>query len=176
MVVPPPAPAPTGVFPVAGPYTFGDPFGVDRPGHVHQGQDIAAASGTPVVAPLAGTVLTAAYQASGAGYYVVLHGDDGRDYVFMHLQPARPRWPRARPRPRVSGSGSSARPATPPVPHLHFEIWLGRLVGVDDVARRSTRCPAAGLGRPRVSGPSAASAAGLGQRLVEVAALGRLHA
>src|SRR5262245_13300516 len=49
-------PAPTGVFPVQGPYTLGDGFGVGRAGHLHQGQDIAAASGTPVVSPVAGTV------------------------------------------------------------------------------------------------------------------------
>jgi murein DD-endopeptidase MepM/ murein hydrolase activator NlpD len=120
----PPASA-AGVFPVQGPYTFGDPFGVGRPGHVHQGQDIAAAAGTPVVAPLAGTVLTTAYQASGAGYYVVLHGADGRDYVFMHL---------------LAGSTAVAKGQTVAAgqllgqvgatgdatgPHLHFEIWPG---------------------------------------------------
>ncbi len=118
-----PAPAPAGVFPVAGPYTFGDRFGVDRPGHVHQGQDIAAAAGTPIVAPLAGAVLTTAYQASGAGYYVVLHGPDARDYVFMHL---------------LAGSTAVAKGQAVAIgqrvglvgatgdatgPHLHFEIW-----------------------------------------------------
>ena len=34
---------------------------------------------------VAGTVFWRAYQADGAGNYVVLHGDDGRDYVFMHM-------------------------------------------------------------------------------------------
>ena len=27
-----------------------------------------------------------AYQADGAGYYVVIDADDGRDFVFMHLK------------------------------------------------------------------------------------------
>ncbi len=77
------------LFPVQGPYTFGGPdarFGVGRPGHTHQGQDITAAEGTPVVTPIAGTVHWTAYQEGGAGYYVVIAGADGRHYVFMHLQ------------------------------------------------------------------------------------------
>jgi murein DD-endopeptidase MepM/ murein hydrolase activator NlpD len=115
--------APAGVFPVQGPYTFGDGFGAGRPGHVHQGQDIAAASGTPIVAPLAGTVLSTAYQAGGAGYYLVLHGADGRDYVFMHLLAGST---------AVAGGQSVAAGqrlglvgATGDAtgPHLHFEIW-----------------------------------------------------
>jgi murein DD-endopeptidase MepM/ murein hydrolase activator NlpD len=123
---PPPAPvavAPAGVFPLQGPYTFGDPFGVDRPGHVHQGQDIAAAAGTPIVAPLAGTVLTTAYQASGAGYYVVLHGADARDYVFMHLlagSTAVAKGQAVTPAQRLGLVGATGDATGP---HLHFEIW-----------------------------------------------------
>ena len=46
---------------------------------------MTAAEGTPLVAPVAGTVYWLAYQAGGAGHYVVDRGTDGRDYVFMHL-------------------------------------------------------------------------------------------
>jgi murein DD-endopeptidase MepM/ murein hydrolase activator NlpD len=128
VVAPPPPPPATvasaaGVFPVQGPYAFGDTFGVSRPGHVHQGQDIAAASGTPVVAPLAGTVLTSAYQASGAGYYVVLHGADGRDYVFMHLlagSTAVAKGQAVTPGQRLGLVGATGDATGP---HLHFEIW-----------------------------------------------------
>ena len=59
----PAAPAPTSeaghVFPVSGPYDLGGAdsrFGARRTGHRHQGQDIAAAEGTAVVAPHAGSV------------------------------------------------------------------------------------------------------------------------
>ena len=53
------AAAPTGdtAFPVAGPHDYGGPdsrFGAGRAGHIHQGQDVAAAEGTPLVAPAAG--------------------------------------------------------------------------------------------------------------------------
>ena len=52
-----PAPAATGrASPSPGPHTYGDGFGAARNGHTHQGQDILAAEGTPVVAPLAGTI------------------------------------------------------------------------------------------------------------------------
>jgi murein DD-endopeptidase MepM/ murein hydrolase activator NlpD len=128
-IVAPPPPPPaviataSGVFPVQGPYTFGDPFGVGRPGHVHQGQDIAAAAGTLLVAPLAGTILTTAYQASGAGYYVVLHGADGRDYVLMHLLAGSTAVTKGET--VVAGQRLGLVGATGDAtgPHLHFEIW-----------------------------------------------------
>src|SRR5688500_16217961 len=72
--VPPPAPsASTGLFPVQGDYDFGGEearFGAARDGHVHQGQDVTAAEGTPLVAPTAATVTWIAFQAGGAGHYV----------------------------------------------------------------------------------------------------------
>ena len=78
----------SGVFPVQGAYDFGGDaarFGDDRGSHIHQGQDITAAEGTPVVAPRAGVIFWKRYQADGGGHYVIVRGDDGRDYVFMHL-------------------------------------------------------------------------------------------
>ncbi len=87
--VPAPAAVTPGIFPVQGAYDLGGDdarFGAARRGHVHQGQDIMAAEGTPIVTPVAGIVHWRAYQASGAGHYVVVRGDDGRDYVFMHMQ------------------------------------------------------------------------------------------
>ena len=126
------APAPdtvAGRFPVVGSYTFGGEgsrFGAGRPGHIHQGQDVAAASGTPIVAPVAGTITWKAEQPGGAGIYLVLRGAaDGRDYVFMHLK-----------RGSVLVSAGTAVTAGQQLaevgatgvasgPHLHFEIWVG---------------------------------------------------
>src|SRR4051794_18697522 len=67
---------PGGVFPVAGPHTYGDGLGAARNGHTHQGQDITAAAGTPIVAPVAGTITVTSYQAHAAGYYVVEQAND----------------------------------------------------------------------------------------------------
>jgi murein DD-endopeptidase MepM/ murein hydrolase activator NlpD len=130
VAVGPPPPTSSGHrFPVLGAHNFGGPdarFGAKRAGHIHQGQDIMAASGTPVVAPHAGRVTWVAYQAAGAGYYVVL-ASEGEPYyfVFMHL---------------LQGSivvkagdhviigqqlGSVGATGAAEGTHLHFEIWDG---------------------------------------------------
>jgi murein DD-endopeptidase MepM/ murein hydrolase activator NlpD len=128
-------PAPTvppvaGVFPLAGGiYSFGGDdarFGATRPGHIHQGQDLTADSGTPIVAPVAGTVTWKGNQEGGAGVHLVVRGvNDARDYVFMHIK-----WgtvavavgdqvTAGQQLAQVGSTGSSSGP------HLHFEIWVG---------------------------------------------------
>jgi murein DD-endopeptidase MepM/ murein hydrolase activator NlpD len=121
-VVPPPGP---GVFPVAGPHTYGDAFGAARKGYSHQGQDLAAAEGVPVVAPQAGTILYVDFQAKAAGWYIVQRGADGRDFFFAHCQagsvvvkPGQAVTP-GQPLCNVGATGDATGP------HLHFEIWLG---------------------------------------------------
>jgi murein DD-endopeptidase MepM/ murein hydrolase activator NlpD len=128
---PPPAAAVSGDhrFPVGGAYSFGGAdarFGAGRPGHIHQGQDIVASAGTPVVAPATGVITWRAYQASGAGHYLVMHADGERyDYVFMHLQSGSmlvtkgQRVTAGQQLGRVGATGSADGP------HLHFEIWDG---------------------------------------------------
>jgi len=125
-VTAPPVTVGSGVFPVRGSFSFGGPdgrFGAARSGHVHQGQDIVAAEGLPVVSPRAGSVYWVAYQAGGAGYYVVVRADDGRDFVFMHLEAGSTIVQKGEPvragqqLGRVGSTGESTGP------HLHFEIW-----------------------------------------------------
>lgn len=117
------------VFPVQGAFSLGGDgsrFGARRRGHRHQGQDISAALGTPVVAPWAGTVERIAFQRDGAGLYIVLDGDgEDRDYVFMHLRRGSLRVSRGEPVAagqqiaEVGNTGGSSGA------HLHFEIWVG---------------------------------------------------
>jgi murein DD-endopeptidase MepM/ murein hydrolase activator NlpD len=116
-------------FPLVGRFDYGGEdarFGADRPGHVHQGQDLTAAEGTPVVAPRAGVVKTVAYQAGGAGHYVVLAGEgENRSYVFMHLREGSIRVGEGnhiRTGERLADVGSTGASSGP---HLHFEIWDG---------------------------------------------------
>jgi murein DD-endopeptidase MepM/ murein hydrolase activator NlpD len=116
-------------FPVAGSYDLGGEdarFGAPRHGHRHQGHDLAAAEGTPVVAPRGGLVEVVQYQAEGAGHYVVVDGDDeDYDYAFMHLKSGSipvSEGDRVRTGQAIGEVGSTGRSSGP---HLHFEIWLG---------------------------------------------------
>jgi murein DD-endopeptidase MepM/ murein hydrolase activator NlpD len=113
-------------FAVPGPHNFGGAdarFGAPRSGHVHQGQDIPAACGQKEVVDETGEVTINAFQASGAGYYVVIHGRiTGTDSVYMHLQ--RPSWAPAgtvvyagQQIGRVGATGDAEGC------HLHFERW-----------------------------------------------------
>jgi biotin carboxyl carrier protein len=125
--VPTPAQSASGaVFPVAGPHNFGGPesrFGAPRASHIHQGQDVLSAEGTPVVAPMAGTILTTSYQAGGAGYYAVEH-TAVFDFLFAHCH--------AESLAVVAGQSVSAgqvlcrvgQTGDATTPHLHFEMWV----------------------------------------------------
>jgi murein DD-endopeptidase MepM/ murein hydrolase activator NlpD len=114
-----------GVFPVAGPHSYGDGFGVGRPGHVHQGQDVVAAEGLPVVAPLAGVIVARDYQASAAGFYLAMDAADGRSFFFAHCEQdtfavtVGQTVAAGQQLCRVGHTGDATGP------HLHFEIWIG---------------------------------------------------
>jgi hypothetical protein len=116
-------------FPVTGAYSWGadgSRFGAPRRGHSHQGQDLAAAEGTPVVAPRGGVIEAVQYQAGGAGHYVVLDGDDeDHDYVFMHLRDGSipvAEGEHVRTGEKIGEVGNTGSSSGP---HLHFEIWVG---------------------------------------------------
>ncbi|MGH2906860.1 MAG: M23 family metallopeptidase [Solirubrobacterales bacterium] len=114
-------------FPVAGPFSFGGDgarFGAGRPGHTHQGQDVVADEGTTLVAPHAGTISWVKYQAAGAGYYVVLHSSDGRDYVFMHLQKGSTAVTQGQAVKTGQVLGRVGATGDASGPHLHFEVWV----------------------------------------------------
>ncbi len=135
VVAPAPPPAPIGApapvapvvgsgsFPVQGRYTYGDRFGADRGTAKHRGQDILAAQGTRVVTPRAGTVTWRAYQAEGAGYYVVVHADDGRDFVFMHLLDGSITVAKGDTLTAGQAFAQVGQTGRATAPHLHFEIW-----------------------------------------------------
>ena len=116
-------------FPLVGPFSYGGDgsrFGAPRRGHSHQGQDLAAAEGTPIVAPRGGVIETVAYQAGGAGHYAVLDGEgEPRDYVFMHMRTGSVvvhEGQRVRTGQRIGEVGNTGGSSGP---HLHFEVWLG---------------------------------------------------
>ncbi|MGH2967069.1 MAG: M23 family metallopeptidase [Solirubrobacterales bacterium] len=110
-------------FPLRARHTYGDGYGAPRSGHVHQGQDILAKCGKRIVAARGGRIQYRGYQASGAGYYVVVDGKGtGHDYVYMHLRPhglpKRGQIVRTgEPIGTVGETGDASGC------HLHFEMW-----------------------------------------------------
>jgi murein DD-endopeptidase MepM/ murein hydrolase activator NlpD len=71
-------------FPVAGPHSFGDDWGNPRSGgRTHKGTDIFASRGTPCVACVSGSV--EANEGGLGGRTIWLHGSDGNDYYYAHL-------------------------------------------------------------------------------------------
>ena len=71
-------------------YTLTSPFGMRvHPvlgyTRMHNGVDMACASGTPIYAAKSGKVTVASYQAGGAGNYVSINHGDGFSSVYMHM-------------------------------------------------------------------------------------------
>ncbi len=112
------------VFPIRGAHSYGttiNRFGAPRSGHVHQGQDVLAASGTPLVAARGGVVSARSFQAA-AGNYLVIQADDGTDHVYMHLLAPAIVAPgqRVKTGQQIGQVGQTGDATTP---HLHFEVW-----------------------------------------------------
>jgi murein DD-endopeptidase MepM/ murein hydrolase activator NlpD len=109
-------------FPIAGRHRYGPRFGAPRTGHSHQGQDVFAACGTPLVAAQSGVVRIVGYQGAAGHYVVIRSADTGQDQVYMHL--------RDRPlvrehEPVAAGTPLGFVGATGDAQgcHLHFEAW-----------------------------------------------------
>ncbi|MCW2571671.1 MAG: peptidase family [Frankiales bacterium] len=69
--------------PVQGRHSFTDTWGDPRPGgRRHQGNDVMAPYGAPVVAVISG-VITTSYSANG-GISLYLRGTDGDEYFYAH--------------------------------------------------------------------------------------------
>jgi hypothetical protein len=116
------------VFPVAGAHNFGGPenrYGAPRSGHIHEGQDILTAEGTPDVAPLAGTITSTSYQAGGAGYYAVEHTLIGFDFMFAHCKAASLLVSAGQTVAAGQELCQAGQTGDATAPHLHFEMWVG---------------------------------------------------
>lgn len=114
-------------FPVAGLAHYNDDFGDPRRDpsgetRSHEGTDVFAASGTPVVAAAPGRV--AIGRGGRAGVYVRLEATDGTEYLYAHLERVAVRLHSGDEVAKgdvigfVGTTGNAA--ATPP--HVHFEI------------------------------------------------------
>jgi murein DD-endopeptidase MepM/ murein hydrolase activator NlpD len=112
-------------FPVLGAHDFGDAaarFGAPRSGHTHQGQDVMAKCGTPLVAARGGRVQYAGFEANAGNYLVIDGKGTGFDMAYMHLL-----------EPSPLQAGMTVRTGQPigvvgetgdaTACHLHFELW-----------------------------------------------------
>jgi len=114
-------------FPVRGKHSYGTgmaAFGAGRAGHSHQGHDVFAACGTPMVAARGGIVKLNQNQ-SRAGNYLVIDGDGTDvDYAYMHLQE---RSPLKKGAVVMTGQliGAVGDTGDAHGCHLHFEMWSG---------------------------------------------------
>jgi murein DD-endopeptidase MepM/ murein hydrolase activator NlpD len=121
----PAAPSGSMMFPVSGPHTFGDGFGAARSGHSHQGQDIMAACGTPLVAVSRAKVKFVSSQRLAGNYVVIRNKKLHQDYMYAHL---------AAPASVAKGQvvmpgqqlGIVGETGDATACHLHFELWLGK--------------------------------------------------
>jgi len=109
-------------FPVAGPHSYTDSFGDPRRGHRHQGIDIFALRGTPVIASASGSV--EATWTSGGGKTIYLRGDDGTTYVYMHLDGYAVTGGRVSAGQVIGYVGDTGN-AKGGSPHLHYEVRPG---------------------------------------------------
>ena len=117
------------MFPVRGRHDFGTAVNGFGGGRGHEGQDIFASCGTPVVAARAGTVVEAE-TGGNEGNYVVMKAADGPYQAYLHL--LRPssvtKGDRVVAGERIGKVGDSGNADGC---HLHFELWTapGRFTG-----------------------------------------------
>jgi murein DD-endopeptidase MepM/ murein hydrolase activator NlpD len=100
--------------------SFGQGWGAPRAGHRHQGMDLVASRGTPLVAIEDGVVVREGRQSNGA-LRIVLQGRSGSKFYYGHMSKdlvhAGSRVRRGQVIGLMGDSGS------PGAVHLHFEYW-----------------------------------------------------
>lgn len=113
--------------PVAGPVSFTDTWHAPRSGgRLHEGVDLFARRGIPVVAPVDGNVEYRSNSLGGPSFH--LWGDDGTYYYGTHLSGYGPVSGHVAAGTVVGFVGSTGN-AAGTAPHLHFEIHPGRRRG-----------------------------------------------
>lgn len=121
---PAPAPEPTRngiVCPIRGNYAFADTWGAPRSGgRSHQGVDMIAPSGTPLVAVESGTVRFSNNRLGGNAAWVT--GNSGTKYYYAHLSSFVGGNRSVSQGEQIGRNGSTGNAGTP---HLHFEVHPG---------------------------------------------------
>jgi murein DD-endopeptidase MepM/ murein hydrolase activator NlpD len=111
-------------FPVRGPHQYGEFAASFGGGRGHQGQDVFAECGTPLVAARGGVVKFKQTH-SRAGHYIVIDGEaTDVDYVYMHMRDKAlvNKGDRVLTGQLLGYVGDTGRAHGC---HLHFEMWTG---------------------------------------------------
>jgi murein DD-endopeptidase MepM/ murein hydrolase activator NlpD len=122
-------PPPESVFPVRGHAAdFGEAdarFGAWRGGHMHEGQDVFAPAGTPLVSVREGTVVEKGDDGGRGNYVAIWDRDRNRTYVYLHM--IRPTPLRVRSHVHTGQSiGAVGCTGSCWGDHLHIEMRRGR--------------------------------------------------
>ncbi len=139
----PPVPVGGLVCPVQGPHHFRDTWGAPRSGYrTHQGVDMMADRGTPLVAIEAGTVGRLSDGGLG-GITVWLLGDSGTEYYYAHLDAWAAGLAQGQ---HVSVGGSlgtvgSTGNAPDEWPHLHFQVHPNGGAAINPTPTVAAICP-----------------------------------
>ncbi|HET7483145.1 MAG TPA: peptidoglycan DD-metalloendopeptidase family protein [Actinomycetota bacterium] len=123
--------------PVAGPVSFVDSWHEPRDGHLHEGVDMMADYGTPVVAITSGTISFAEYD-SGGGNLLFLDGDDGNSYYYMHNQVNLVTSGHVAAGQQIARVGDTGNAVG--TPHLHFEFHPGGGAAIDPYPLVNSLC------------------------------------
>jgi murein DD-endopeptidase MepM/ murein hydrolase activator NlpD len=116
---------PEQIFPVRGRHEYWDGWGAGRG---HEGTDVGAACGTPLVAAVDGRVEYRAYHGAAGNYVVIDMKNSPNDQMYAHLLKPAP----VRVGQSVSAGqriGSVGETGNASGCHLHFEYWKGDWYG-----------------------------------------------
>jgi murein DD-endopeptidase MepM/ murein hydrolase activator NlpD len=108
--------------PIQGGTSFSDTWGAPRSGHSHQGADMFAGRGQPVVAVVSGSVMFQSDPNGGLAAYVT--GADGTTYYYAHLNDYVGGNRSVSTGELIGHVGNTGNAADAP-PHVHFEIRPG---------------------------------------------------
>ena len=119
---------PTVVFPVRANPDWGEAdarFGAYRGGHMHEGQDVFAPAGTPLVAIRDGRVVEKGDDGGRGNYVAIWSAEAEHTFVYLHMLRPSPLGPgdRVKMGERIGAVGCTGSCWGD---HLHFEIRAGR--------------------------------------------------